>query len=281
MNSLKITALIENKSPDGLKAEHGLSVFVEFGDKIYLLDTGASDAYASNAEKLGIDLSIVDVAVLSHAHYDHSGGYKAFFALNDTSKVYLQSKAREYCYFKLGPIKRYVGIPYGILNKYTNRFVYVSENTEISDGVWLIGHSTAGLSARGIRSHMYRETSEGLVPDDFAHEQSLVFDTPDGLVILNSCCHGGAENIVAEVRTAFPGREVSALIGGFHLMGVRGVSTLGVDPQDVEALGHRLLELGVKRTYICHCTGEPAGKILTRVMGEKVSYFCTGTVITI
>lgn len=281
MNSLKITALIENKAPEGLKAEHGLSVLAEFGGRKYLLDTGASDVFASNAEKLGIDLSIVDVAALSHAHYDHSGGFKAFFAFNSISKVYLQDKARELCYFKLGPIKRYIGIPDGILNKYADRFVYVSENTEIGDGVWLIGHSTADLSARGRQAHMYRKTAEGLVPDDFAHEQSLVFDTPDGLAIINSCCHGGAENIVSEVKTAFPGHEVSALIGGFHLMGIRGVSTLGVDPQEVEALGRRLLELGVKRTYICHCTGDPAGKILTRVMGENVSYFRTGTVITI
>lgn len=281
MSSLKITALIENKAPEGFKKEHGLSVFIEYGQKSYLLDTGASNAFASNAKKLGIDFSAVDIAVLSHAHYDHSGGYNAFFATNNTAKVYLRSESKEHCYFKRGLIKHYVGIPKGILEKYADRFVYVSENTKLSDGVWLIGHNTPKLSERGKRAHLYLKTAEGLLPDDFAHEQSLVFETKDGLVILNSCCHGGADVIVSEVKAALPNREVAALIGGFHLMGVRGVSTLGPAPQEVEALGQRLLELGVKRTYICHCTGDPANKILTRVMGESVSYFNTGTVIGI
>ena len=281
MHSIKITALIENKAPDGLNKEHGLSVFCEYGGKSYLLDTGASDAYATNAKALGIDLSSVDIGVLSHAHYDHSGGYKSFFSLNGGAKLYLRAEARESCYLKIGPYKRYVGIPKGILKKYGDRFVFVTGNAELDDGVWLICHSTPNLSERGKRAHLYRKTAEGLIPDDFAHEQSLVFDTPEGLVILNSCCHGGADNIVSEAKAAFPGREVAAIIGGFHLMGVRGTSTLGVKPGEVEALGRRLLELGVKHTYVCHCTGNPANEILSRVMGESVSYFSTGTEIEI
>lgn len=281
MHSLKITALIENKAPSGLKKEHGLSVFCEYGGQSYLLDTGASDAYAKNAKALGIDLSTVDIGVLSHAHYDHSGGYKSFFSLNSGAKIHLRVDARERCYHKHWPLKRYVGIPNGILEKYGSRFVFVSENTKLADGVWLLGHSTPNLSERGKRAHLYRATAEGLVPDDFAHEQSLVFETPEGLVILNSCCHGGADNIVSEAKSALPGREVAAIIGGFHLMGTRGAATLGVKPLEVEELGKRLLELGVKHTYTCHCTGDPANEILSRVMGENVSYFSTGTVIEI
>ena len=279
MHSLKITALIENKAPGGLKREHGLSVFCEYGGKNYLLDTGASDAYSRNAKALGIDLSAVDIGILSHAHYDHSGGYKSFFSLNDSAKIFLRAEARERCYLKIGPYKRYVGIPKGILEKYADRFVYVSENTKLADDVWLINHSTPNLSERGKRAHLYRNTDEGLVPDDFSHEQSLVFKTSAGLVILNSCCHGGADNIVSEIQSAFPGVGVAVLIGGFHLMGTRGTSTLGVKPREVEALGKKLLELGVNNTYTCHCTGDPASEILSRVMGEKVSYFSTGTVI--
>ncbi|PKM72654.1 MAG: MBL fold hydrolase [Firmicutes bacterium HGW-Firmicutes-16] len=276
---MKITALIENKAPEGLKSEHGLCLLAEYGSKTFLLDTGASNTFASNAQKLGVDLAKVDAAVLSHAHFDHSGGYNAFFAANSAAKVYLREGSRELCYVKIGPYKRYVGIPRGILDKYADRIIYVSKDKEISEGVWLIGHSTSGLEKRGRLAHLYRKTSSGLVPDDFAHEQSLVFDTADGLVILNSCCHGGADNIVAEVKKALPNHEVAAIIGGFHLMGVRGTKTLGVKPQEVEDLGRRLPELGVKHTYVCHCTGDPANKILTRVMGENVSYLRTGTVI--
>ena len=279
MSSLKITSLMDNKAPKGLKSEHGLSLLAEFCGKTYLLDTGASNAFASNAEKLGIDLSKVDASVLSHAHYDHSGGYNAFFAANRSAKVHLRDSSRERCYLKLGPFREYVGIPKGILDKYAERFVYIPENTQIADGVWLIGHSTPGLAEIGRRAHLYRKAPEGLVPDNFVHEQSMVFETEEGLVILNSCCHGGPCNIVSEVKAAFPDREVLSIIGGFHLMGVRGVSSLGVKPQEVEALGHRLFELGVKHTYVCHCTGDPACAILERVMGSSVSYFRAGDVI--
>lgn len=277
MSILKITALIENKAPEELKSEHGLCLLAEYGGKTYLLDTGASNAFASNAQKLGVDLTKVDAAVLSHAHFDHSGGYNAFFAATSTAKVYLREGSNELCYAKFGPFREYVGIPKGVLDKYAERFMYVPKDMEISNGVWLIGHSTSGLEKRGRRAHLYRKTAAGLVPDDFAHEQSLVFDTENGLVILNSCCHGGADNIVSEVKKAFPDREIAAIIGGFHLMGVLGTKTLGVKPREVEALGRRLLELGVKHTYVCHCTGDPASKILTRVMGKDVSYLCTGT----
>jgi len=279
MSCLKITALIDNKAPKNLKSEHGLSLLAEFGGRTYLLDTGATNAFASNAKALGVDLSKVDAAVLSHAHYDHSGGYNAFFAANSSAKVFLRDSSRERCYLKLGPFREYVGIPKGILDKCANRFEYVSENAEIADGVWLIGHSTPGLADRGKRAHLYRKTTAGLVPDDFVHEQSLVFETKDGLVILNSCSHGGPGNIVSEVKAALPGREVLSIIGGFHLMGVRGVSTLGVKPQEVEALGRLLPELGVRHTYVCHCTGDPACAILERVMGGRVSYLRAGDVI--
>lgn len=279
MSNLKITALIENKAPKGLKSEHGLCLLAEYEGKTCLLDTGASNAFASNAQKLGVDLSKVDAAVLSHAHFDHSSGYNAFFATNIAAKVYLREGSKERYYMKLGPFRECIGIPKGMLDKYAERFIYVPKDMEISNGVWLIGHSTPGLEKRGRRAHLYRKTASELVPDDFAHEQSLVFDTENGLVILNSCCHGGADNIVSEVKRAFPDREVAAIIGGFHLMGVLGTKTLGVKPQEVEALGRRLIELGVKHTYVCHCTGDPATKILTRVMGEKVSYLRTGTAI--
>lgn len=279
MISLKITALIDNKATGELSAEHGLSLLAEYEGRTYLLDMGASGAFASNAKQLGIDLSSVHTAVLSHAHYDHVGGYQAFFDRNRRAKVYLRGDPTELCYFKIGPYNRCVGLPAGILEKHPDRFIHVTQDLQLADGVWLIGHSTPGLSARGRRAHLYRQTPSGLIPDDFSHEQSLVFETSTGLVILNSCCHGGADNILSEVTSVLPGHEVAAIIGGFHLMGALGVNSLGIKPKAVKALGEKLLTLGVKRSYICHCTGNPAVKRLTAVMGERVSYLSGGSVL--
>ena len=92
---MKITALIENTSARGLPTEHGLSLFVETAEHKFLFDMGQTDLFARNAETLGIALSKVDFAVLSHGHYDHGGGLNTFLALNDHAPVYMSRYAFE------------------------------------------------------------------------------------------------------------------------------------------------------------------------------------------
>ena len=87
---MKITVLIENTAPEYLKCEHGLSIYIAYNEKCYLLDTGSSDIFMDNAEVLKTKLENVDAAFLSHGHYDHSGGFEAFFEKNKSAKVYLQ-----------------------------------------------------------------------------------------------------------------------------------------------------------------------------------------------
>lgn len=276
MSELQITCLIDNKAENGLAAEHGLSLLAVYGGKTYLLDAGASGKFAVNAKKLGVDLSTVDIAVLSHGHYDHGGGFAAFFDRNDRAPVYARAGYDDPCCFKLGPVKRAIGVPRPVLAAGVGRFVTVTADTEPAPGVHLVGHTTPGLGERGRAAHLWRQSADGLAPDDFSHEQSLVFETRAGLVILNSCCHGGADTVVREAMAALPGRPVAALIGGFHLMGAAGVKTLGVKPEEAEALGRALLELGVAKTYLCHCTGEPGSRILGSVLGERSQYFPAG-----
>jgi len=276
---MKLTVLIENKAEGNLSGEHGLCVHVEFKGKQYLLDSGASDRFQNNAKTLGIALKEVDTAVLSHAHYDHSGGYNAFFSENRKAIVYLQGAAKEQCYAKVGPFRKYIGIPEGILEAYSNRFTFVDGDHQLDEGVSLISHRKGGWAERGKKAHMYRNTEMGIVPDDFQHEQSLVFETGNGLVILNSCCHGGVLNIIEEVTDKIRGKEVLAVIGGFHLMGLRGTSSMGVSEGDIRTLGRSLTELGVKQVYTGHCTGDPAYRILEEELGERLRYLRTGTVI--
>ncbi|ENK1242030.1 MBL fold metallo-hydrolase [Clostridium botulinum] len=276
---MKLIALIENKSNSELIGEHGLAIYIKYNGKRYLLDTGASDSFIDNALKLGIDLSMVDAAILSHGHYDHSGGYNGFFHINKKANVYIREEAKELCYGKIGPFKRYIGIPKGILNKYEDRFIYVDKDYKIDEGVWLISHKADNLETKGKKAHMYRMTENGLKPDNFYHEQSLVFDTDDGLVILNSCSHAGIDTIVEEVKDIFEGKKVLAVIGGFHLMGITGTRSMRIKAEEVEGLGNRLAQLGVEHIYTCHCTGEPAYKILKKTLGNGMEYFSTGTIV--
>ena len=92
---MKATVLVDNISCNELAGEWGLSIYIEYGDKKILLDTGASELFLENAEKMGVSIKEVDYAVLSHAQYDHSNGMKAFFENNDKSKLYLQEGAAE------------------------------------------------------------------------------------------------------------------------------------------------------------------------------------------
>ncbi|ABX40833.1 MBL fold metallo-hydrolase [Lachnoclostridium phytofermentans] len=273
---MKITALIENISKGGLLNEHGLCVHIAYEGKNYLLDTGASDLFIKNAEALNINLEEVDAGILSHAHRDHSGGYEAFFKYNQKAKVYLRKESREQYYIKKLCIKKYIGIPDDILIKYPKRFTYVTGDYRIDKGVSLIAHKTNDMEKRGKAMNMFRKVDGHFQLDDFSHEQSLVFEAEKGLVILNSCSHGGIENIIKEVKESYPNREILAVIGGFHLMGLLGTSTMRLSEGEVRKLGKDLLDSGVKNIYTCHCTGNKAFALLKEELGDRLHYFQTG-----
>ena len=147
---MKITVLIENQPSGNLCAEHGLSLAIEYRKKHYLLDTGASDGFIKNAKKLGISLSEIDSAFLSHGHYDHSGGYEAFFAQNQKAKVYAKEEIQEACYSGSDSSRNYIGIPEELLEHYRDRFILIKEDCEIEPGIWLISHMGPSLLSMGV-----------------------------------------------------------------------------------------------------------------------------------
>ena len=264
----RITVIVDNISNMEIDGEWGLSILVEYADKLILVDTGASDLFLKNMERLGIDVRNIDYAVLSHAHYDHSNGMPAFFANNTKAKLYLRNGTAEDCYAKKFFFKKYIGIPKNLLRDYPDRIEMVSGDYRIIDGVYLIPHKTNGLSSIGKREMMYRRTLNGWLPDDFSHEQSLVLDTDKGLVIINSCSHGGAANIISEVQTTFPEKHVYGLIGGFHLFNKSN--------NEIHELAKKINNTGIE--YVCtgHCTKERAYSILKEELGDKLEQMRVG-----
>lgn len=272
--AVKVYVLVDNTDGKVLNGEWGLSFYIEYAGKVILLDSGLSTLFAVNAEKLGLDLNDVDYAVLSHAHDDHGNGFDRFFSLNDHASLYVASDCAENCYNKEKLLYEYDGIPRGIMKRHADRIIRADKDMMITDGIRLLGHTTKGLEKQGLAEKMYlRQGLFRFIPDDFRHEQSLVFETDDGVVIFNSCSHAGADVIINEVMQAYPGRRIAAMIGGFHLY--------NKDDDYVIAFARRLEETGVASIYTGHCTGDSAMNILKRELGNKVHAFSTGLVFEI
>lgn len=268
---MRATVLSDNIPFENFEEEWGLSVYIEYKGRRILLDAGASDLFIRNGKKLGIDVSDVEYAVLSHAHWDHADGMPYFFESNKTAAFYLQSCCGENCYSEKEEGMDYIGIPKGMQEKYSDRLKYVDGKIELVEGVYIMGHTTPGLEKCGVESHMYTENEGEFTPDDFAHEQSLVFDTEKGLVIFNSCSHAGADNIINEVSAEFPGKALYAMIGGFHLF--------EKSEEYVVEFAERMRKTGIKHIYTGHCTGEMQLEVLKRELGDCVKGFHAGLVM--
>lgn len=248
---MKLTVLIENTAPDTLLREHGLSVYINYKNTSILLDGGSSGKFLENAKLLEVDITSVRLTVLSHGHYDHGDGLAAFLRVDPSAEVWLRPAALAEHWSDNGGTRHYIGLSEEVKGLLAGRSRLVEDVTPLLTGVWL-------------------------VPDSVDHEQSLVLEGEDGLVILNSCCHAGAGYIVRGVKEAFPGKPVRALIGGLHLMG-KNTHCLGVAPGIVKNLGKWLFEeLEVGTLYTGHCTGDPAFDILQESYPDRVVRLTTG-----
>ena len=269
----RITIVIDNKDNGEIRGEWGLSILVEYADKKILLDAGGSDLFLENMKKLGIDVTDIDYAVLSHAHYDHANGLPAFLDNNTKATLYVRDNTAADCYKKMTLFRKYIGIPKKMLSEYADRIEIVSGDHKLMEGVWLIPHKTKGLDSIGKRERMFRKTSHRLIPDDFSHEQSLVLDTDKGLVILNSCSHGGAGNIINEVKETFPDKKVYGLIGGLHLF--------NKTDEEIKDVAERIRETGIESICTGHCTRDRAFGILREELGDMVTQMQVGYQILI
>ena len=269
----KITVVVDNISNDGIRGEWGLSILVQYNGKMILLDAGASGLFLENMRELGVNVADIDYAVLSNAHYDHANGLPAFLDKNKKATLYVRDSATSDCYTKIFVFHKYIGIPRKMMIKYSDRIEVVSGDYKIVDGVWLIPHKTKGLDSIGKRERMYRKLPGGMRPDDFSHEQSLVLDTDKGLVILNSCSHGGAANIIREIQETFQGKKVYGLIGGFHLFNKSG--------DEIRKVAGKIRDTGIE--YVCtgHCTKDRAFGILKQELGDMVEQMQVGYQIVI
>ena len=279
---MNVTVLMENTAPEGcgLTPEHGLSLYIEHRGKKLLLDAGSSGKFADNALALGVDLSAVEAAALSHGHYDHADGLRRFFQVNSGAKVYLRPGAAG-PYFARDPGGyRFIGIGRDIWADFRDRFVEVEGVYPLAPGAWLTPGTVRDPAFAGQAADLLvKQGEDRFVPDDYRHEQSLVLEEERGLAVFNSCSHGGIVNIVRGVLEQFPGKRVFAVVGGLHMFG-KGDSGMNCTPEYVFRVADALKGLGVEELCTGHCTGEPALALLKRRFGPGCHALATGQVLS-
>lgn len=279
---MEVTSLIDHdktRTGTGITTEWGLSLHVKCDDFSLLFDMGSSGRFMGNATALGIDIKSVELAVLSHGHYDHGGGLRGFLTANSKAVVYMGKGADADLYAKLFGFKRYVGLEKDIFRVYKDRIRFLDETMELRRGVSAIIPIRESYARPKGNRFLFRRRGSTLSPDDFSHELVLAVETDAGVVVFTGCSHHGIPNVLASVRDILPDRRIKALFGGFHLVSLPLSWTLSEPKESVRALGQELLQSPVEKFYTCHCTGSKGFKILKDMIGERLVYFSAGSAV--
>ena len=297
---MRIINLAENtEGAAGCGFEHGLCFYIETEHHKLLMDTGQSDLFIKNAEKLGVDLTKVDTVVLSHGHYDHGGGILPFAEINPDAKIYVQASAfGEYYSIDSKGQPHYIGLAEGI--RELPQIVVVGSKPDsaekedaqsevdtegsFEDGIYRIDDELSLFTGIGnehpipsANQRLMKKTEEDMVQDDFSHEQCLVINEGTKSVLLSGCAHHGILNILDRYRELYGG-DPDVVISGFHMMKRHGYSDA-----DITMIIDTALELRKLRTvfYTGHCTGVEPYNAMKKLMGDKLHYVHSGDEIRI
>ncbi len=260
---MKIVTLMENTAcRDGLAAEHGLSLYIETGSHKILFDAGQTGAFADNAERLGVDLSAADIAILSHGHYDHGGGLGRFLEINQTAPVYLRRDAFGQHF---NGSEKYIGLADSLRDD--PRLIFTDDTQVLAPGITLRSGNELSRPHPFPSFGLNLREKDGLRPDSFLHEQYLIIEESGKRIVISGCSHKGILNIL---RWFHP----DVLIGGFHFM--------KLDPMaDAQALtdAAEILLSHPCVYYTGHCTGQAQFDFLKSIMGEQLHPLNAGTEI--
>ena len=282
---MRIVTLTENTKPEGredLTAEHGLSLYVEHDGRHILFDSGATEAFRRNAERLGVSIPEVDAAVLSHHHYDHGGGLPYFLEANQKARVYLRKcEEGDYTFRAFGIMRKHIGLDREMFQKHPGRFEFVERDTEILPGVFVLTDIAKRYPLPKGNRRLFVERAGVRTRDGFEHEQMMVIKAEAGLVAFTGCSHSGILNMVDAVARQFPGVAIQAVLGGFHLVGIPMWNTMAGRKREVEEIGREMLRYEIGKVYTGHCTGMKAYRVLAGVMGERLEYLATGSEVVL
>lgn len=273
---MRILNLIEDTSGNNnCLSEHGLSFYVETPNHKLLIDAGASDKFMENAMKLNIDLKQVDTCILSHGHYDHSGGIIPFTKMNPEARIYIHEKASGDYYSEKPDRTYYAGIDKAIAA--LPQTVTIHTDIRIDDELFLFTNVTGRRHWPQGNRKLKKLVNGELVQDEFEHEQYLIIHAEGKEILMSGCAHNGILNIL-DRYVEIQGHEPDIVISGFHMM-----KSIDYTEEEIETIKQTASELKNYKTryYTGHCTGESAFKIMKEILGEQIEYVRSGETIEI
>lgn len=265
-SDVHLTLLVDNLADAELVAEHGFAAWIEAGDQCILLDTGAGTALLLNAGRLRVDLSCASAVVLSHGHYDHTGGLAGFLSLDDKADIYF-GPAAECSRYSRHPDRpvRSIGMTAearaALRTLPTSQLHELREPHRLANGIGITGPIPRECPFEDTGGPFFLD-EDGRQTDSIEDDQALWFDTTEGLVVVVGCCHAGIINTVDHVRRITGKERVRGIVGGLHLVNASG-----------DRLEKTLVELrGLDLEFLipCHCTGRPAIEKLRAGLGGDV-----------
>lgn len=273
-----LTCVVDNHttSPD-LKGEHGLSFWIESTGGVVLFDTGqTSEALFNNLARLKLPMDRIDAVVLSHAHYDHTGGLAALLEKRPGLPVYAHPELFQprYSHRQSGTLSIGLEMDREELNRIADLRL-TPDPVELLPGLWTSGEISERPEAKGTSANLVVRGANGeWLPDPHTDDQSLVILGEDGkLTLICGCCHAGILNTLTHVGRVFA-REVSVVIGGIHLKSAdEGEIAHVIQVLNATAPGTKYL--------LNHCTGDRAIEIFSRVFSGRVENFPAGMAIVI
>jgi len=273
MARTRITVLVENTAVGpGLLAEHGLAYWIEHDGQNVLFDTGQGSVLAANAYRLGIRLHDLDALILSHGHYDHTGGVAEALktARSMRTHVHPAALARKFIRNANGTARE-IGMPYRsarIIQDHRNRLIAVTEPTGVAGGLTATGPVPRRTDFEDTGGPFFLDEA-CMEPDPLEDDQSVFLETSEGTVVLLGCAHAGVVNTLSYIRQWTGNRPIRAVIGGMHLV--------AASEHRIERTIEECRRLGVGQLAPAHCTGMRATVALWNAFAGQCQTCAVGT----
>lgn len=272
--TIRITALVENSVHcQGLVAEHGLSFHIQSGERSLIFDTGQTDLAVINAETLRLPLDRVEAIVLSHGHYDHTGGLPAMLEVVPEARVYLHPAAFENKFSRnhAGPARK-IGMSDCVaqaIRRHASGYIETKGRTEIFASIFATGEIPRATAYEDTGGAFFLDAA-GTRSDPLVDDQALVIDLGRSVVLLLGCAHSGVVNTLDHVRHLTGGKPVRAVIGGLHLG--------SASEERIQQTIARLRDAQLEILAPAHCTGWPATAKLWQAFPKIIRSASVGTV---